>query len=212
MKKIAILCVSLALGANPTTLLDEESGFYKNASKEMIALYGTQECALQEIINYIPLNAICIISLERHKNGKARIEYMGQKGWVDVSKNPDDIILMSYEETQVPTISLCTQVGSYLFEVKSIQEGKAVKVYEEASTKSKLKTTLPDHESCLINLGCEWPWCRVDYGDGEGWILSVNLTDEIQNVDGYCYPRERNFLINEAIYPPTLRATYTTLT
>jgi len=195
MKKIVAFLISLTLGANPTTLLDEESGFYKNASKEMIALYGTQECATQEIINYIPLNAICIISLERHKSGKAYIEYMGQKGWVDVSKNPDDIVLMSHEETQVPTISLCTQVGSYLLEVKSIQEGKDVKVYTKASTKSKIQTILQDHDSCLINLGCQWPWCRVDYGDGEGWILSINLTDEIKHVDGYCAAREINYLL-----------------
>ena len=193
MKKLTTLSIAIMLGANPTTLLDEQSGFYKNASKVMIPLYETS--IYKEVINQIPLNAICIISLKRYKNGKAYIEYMGQKGWVDMSKTPDDIVLMQNEEMQLPTLFACSQVGSYLFEVKSIQEKKAVKVYTKPSTKSKLKTTLPDHESCLINLGCQWPWCHVDYGDGEGWILSINLTDEITHVDGYCSAREVNFLL-----------------
>jgi len=193
MKKIVTLCTAILLGANPTNLFDEGSGFYKSVSKLMIPLYETSQC--KEIINQIPLNAVCIIAHERHKNAKAYIEYQGQKGWVNLSRNPDDIVLMHYDEMQLPTLSMCSQVGSYLFEVKSIQEGKEVKVYEKASTKSKIKTTLPDHESCLINLGCQWPWCRVDYGDGEGWILSINLSDEITHVDGYCNAREINFLL-----------------
>ncbi len=193
MKKILTLSITIMLGANPTTLLDEESGFYKNNSKVMIPFYETSSC--KEVINQIPVNAICIISLKRYKSGKAYIEYKGQKGWVDMSKNPDNITLMHYEEMQLPTLLACSQVGSYLFEVKSIQEGKSVNIYTHASTKSKIKTTLQDHESCLINLGCQWPWCRVDYGDGEGWILSINLTDEIKHVDGYCAAREINYLL-----------------
>jgi len=194
-KFIVLFFSSLVLEANPTTLLDEESGFYKNSSNLMIPMYENRTCKSEEIINHIPVDAICIIAFKRYKDATALIEYKGQEGWVDVSANPDDIILMHYEEMQIPTISMCTQVGPYLFEVKSIYEGKDVKVYEKPSTKSKVITTLADHESCLINLGCDWPWCRVDYGEDNGWILSINLTDQIQHVDGYCSSRERNFLI-----------------
>ncbi len=133
-------------------------------------MHENRTCKSQEIINQIPINAICIIALKRYEDGTSLIEYKGQRGWVNVASNPDSIILMHYEEMQIPTISMCTQVGPYLFEVKSIYEGKSVKVYEEPSTKSKVITTLADHESCLINLGCEWPWCRIDYGDGIGYF------------------------------------------
>jgi hypothetical protein len=34
-----MLSIAMMLGANPTTLLDEQSGFYKSASKVMIPLY-----------------------------------------------------------------------------------------------------------------------------------------------------------------------------
>ena len=194
MRILSLLTLALMLGANPITLLDEQSGFYKNNTKKMLALYETN--STQNVINQIPLDAICIIALERHKNGKMRIDYKGQQGWVDVSKNPDAITLMSYEEMQIPMVYACSQVGSYFFEVQSIQEGKPIKVYKKPSTKSKVITTLPDHESCLINLGCEWPWCHVDYGDGSGWVLSINLSDKIQNVDGYCIPRKKGLNIN----------------
>ena len=195
MYYIFVLLIWIGLEANPTTLIDEDSGFYKSNSKTMIPMYENITCKDEEVINYIPLNAICIIALERHKNAKALIEYKGQRGWVDVSKNPDDILMMSYEEMQAPTLSMCTQVGAYLFEVKSIKEGRDVKVYEKPSTSSKVLTTLRDHESCLINLGCEWPWCRVDLGENTGWILSINLTDRIESVDGYCNAREISQLL-----------------
>lgn len=195
MMKILFLLVTMLihLDANPRTLLDAGSGFYKNNSKVMIPLYETSLC--KEIINQIPLDAVCIISLKRYKNAKAYIEYMGQRGWVDMSENPDNISLMSYEEMQLPTVGACSQVGSYFFEIQSIQEGKGVKLYEQTSTKSKVITTIPDHESCLVNLGCEWPWCRVDTGEYIGWILSINLTDQITHVDGYCRAREINYII-----------------
>jgi SH3-like domain-containing protein len=189
MRSFLIFSIAIMLNANPLTLLDKESGFYKNNTNKMLALYESKNT--QNIINQIPIDAICIIALERHKNGKALVEYKGQQGWVDVSKNPNNIVLMSHEEMQIPMTSLCSQVGSYFFEVKSIQKAKPVKVYEKPSTKSKVTTTLPDQKSCLINLGCQWPWCHVDYGNGSGWVLSTNLSDRIQNVDGYCLPRER---------------------
>jgi len=195
MKLLVLFFITLALIANPTTLLDEESGFYKNNSKFMIPLYENRTCKSEEIINHIPVDAICIITLKRYKDASALIEYKGQRGWVDVSENLDDIILMHYEEMQIPTISMCTQVGPYLFEVKSIYEGKDVKVYEKPSTKSKVLMALPDHESCLINLGCKWPWCHIGIGKNGGWILSINLTDQIENVDGYCTAREINYLL-----------------
>lgn len=193
MKTLITLCTfALLLGANPSTLLDAQSGFYKNNSKQMIALYKTS--SMKEVINQIPLDAVCIIALKRYKNGKAYLEYKGQRAWIDVSENPDDIILMHYEEMQIPTTLACSQVGSYFFEVQSIEEGKGVKLYEKASTASKVVTTLSDHESCLVNLGCEWPWCRVDTGEYIGWVLSINLTDTLKHVDGYCYAREIKFL------------------
>jgi len=196
MRTFLLLSMALWLHANPTTLMDEPSGFYKNVSDLMLPMYENRTCRDEEVINQIPTNAICIIALERHKNGKARIEYKGQQGWVDVSKNPDAIILMSDEELELPMAFACSQVGPYFFEVKSIYKRKAVKVYEKPSTKSKVITTLPDHKSCLINLGCQWPWCRVDFGKRSGWVLSINLSNRVEHVDGYCYPREQKALIS----------------
>jgi|GEM_PF-5818829 len=187
-----IFSISLTLQANPLTLLDEESGFYKNNTNNSIPLYKSNKT--QNIINHIPLDAICIIALKRYKNGKALVEYKGQEAWVDVSNNPDMIVLMSHHELQLPLVSSCSQVGPYFFEVKNTTIGKPVKVYEKPSKDSKIITTLPDKQSCLINLGCEWPWCRVDYRDGRGWVEVTLLSDQIQNVDGYCNPRERKML------------------
>jgi SH3-like domain-containing protein len=195
MKTLLLLTLTLWLHANPTTLMDVPSGFYKNASGVMLPIYENVTCKDEEVINQLPLDAQCIIALERYKNGKARIEYKGQQGWIDVNKNPDSIVLMLYEEMQIPMAFACSQVGPYFFEIKSTQEGKPVKVYEKPSTKSKVISALSDHESCLINLGCEWPWCRIDFGEDTGWVLSINLTDRIQSVDGYCYPREKKALI-----------------
>ncbi len=189
-----LLLLGSTLIANPTTLVDEQSGFYKNSSGQMLALYETRECKDEERLDFLPIDAICIIAIERHKDGKALVEYKGQRGWVDVHSRPDDITMMHYEEMQLPLTSSCSQVGPYFFEVKSIRPGKAVKVYNAASTKAKVIQTLEDHESCLINLGCEWPWCRIDYGGQTGWVRSIELTDKIEHVDGYCYPREKVYL------------------
>ncbi len=196
MKLFFFFFFSLSIFANPTTLLDEESGFYKNNTTSMLPMYESKSCT-GEIVNYIPVDAICIIAIKRYKNGKVLLEYMGRQGWVDVNENnQDNIVLMKFDELQAPTLSVCSQVGPTLFEVKSIMEGRAVKVYAKPSSKSKVIYKLDDHESCLINLGCHEGWCRVDTGDGViGWVISINLNDQIEHVDGYCASREINFLI-----------------
>lgn len=195
MRYLLLLGIAFFLYANPTTLMDEETGFYKNDSGKMLPFYENITCKDEEVINQIPIDAQCIIALERYKNGKALLEYKGQKGWVNAKKNPDAIILMRLDEVHIPMSLACSQVGNYFFEVKSVTKGRALKVYEKPSSKSKVVHYLVDTQSCLINLGCEWPWCRIDFGDGIGWVLSRNLTDRIQHVDGYCYPRERNSLL-----------------
>ena len=196
IRKLSLFIITLyvSLIANPVTLLNKESGFYQNSSNKMIPIYENTTCKDEEVINYIPIDAVCIIALERHKNGKAFIEYKGQRGWVDMKKNPDDITMI--QDTKIPLGSLCSQVGSYYFEIKSIYEEHPTNVYKKPSIKSKIIAKLPDHESCLINLGCDWPWCRIDFGIDVGYVLSINLTDRIQNVDGYCYPRYLNPLEN----------------
>jgi len=197
MRYLITLAMALWLQANPITLMDGPSGFYENNTRKMIPIYENITCKDEEVINQIPAFAICIIALERHKNGKARIEYKGQQGWVDVRQNPDDIMLMSDEELEFPMAFACSQVGAYFFEIKSVNKEKPVRVYEKPSTKSKVIASLHDHKSCLINLGCEWPWCRIDFGKGEGWALSINLTDQLGNINGYCYPRETRALTIE---------------
>lgn len=194
MRYLLLLSISLFLYANPTTLMDEQSGFYKNDSGKMVPFYKQSSC--KEVINYIPIDAQCIIALKRYRSGKALLEYKGQEGWIDAKKNRDAITLMHFEELQLPMSSVCSQVGNYFFEVKSVTKGKRLKVYKKPSSKSQVIHSLADGESCLINLGCEWPWCRIDFGDGIGWVLSRNLTDKILHVDGYCYPRERRPLIS----------------
>jgi len=181
------LLLHVSLFSNPSTLLDKESGFYQNSSNKMIPMYEYSTCKDEDVINYIPLDAVCIIALKRYKDGRAFIEYKGQRGWVDVRNNPESITLI--ENTNIPLGSLCSQVGAYYFEIKSVYEEHSVNIYKKPSTKSKIIAKLPDHESCLINLGCDWPWCRIDFGLDVGYVLSINLTDRIQNVDGYCYPR-----------------------
>ncbi len=184
---ILFLLLHVTLLANPVTLLDKASGFYQNSSNKMIPLYENSTCKDEEVINYIPIDAVCIIALKRNKDSKVFIEYKGQRGWVNMSENVDDITLI--ENPMIPMGQLCSQVGSYYFEIKSIYEKHSVNIYEKPSSKSKIIAKLPDHESCLINLGCDWPWCRIDFGLDVGYVLSINLTDRIQNVDGYCYPR-----------------------
>jgi hypothetical protein len=198
MKILFALSMALMLHANPITIMDEPSGFYQNSSKKMLPLYERITCKDEEVINQIPADAICIIALERRSDGKALIEYKGQRGWIDVKDDPEFITLMRDDELQIPMLTLCSQVGPYLFEIKSIHEGQSINVYELPSSTSTVIRTLPDHESCLINLGCEWPWCRIDFGEDTGWVLSINLTDRIQNVDGYCYPREKRFFLIDA--------------
>ncbi len=189
-----LLLLSSTLVADPTTLLDEESSFYKNSSGLMLPIYETRGCKDKGLLDHLPIDAMCIIAIERHKDGKALLEYKGRRGWVDVHSRPENITMMRYEEMQIPFTSSCSQVGPYFFEVKSITPGKAVNVYATASTNAEVIQTLEDHESCLINLGCEWPWCRIDLGGQTGWVLSIELTDKIEHVDGYCYPRERIYL------------------
>ncbi|MDE1465299.1 SH3 domain-containing protein [Spartinivicinus poritis] len=78
--------------------------------------------------------------------------------------------------------------------VKGVESNDVLNIRASASAKAEIIGIIPAEEQCIVNLGCENSWCRVDYKDNKGWVASKYIQAQNCRLVSTSQERQQSFL------------------